>query len=164
MPPLSASIEVVGDKAAVAELIKTGTRGTDIAPIAPLVRAVYLKSNKKHLDEGGSGGADWPPLAEATIAQKAALGLPERPEYRTGRLYASLTSETRVRGQTNRVAKTRMRFGSRLPYAHLQEGTKHQPARDLIDLTVTDREAMATIIGRYVAHGLEGVAEVVTIA
>jgi hypothetical protein len=159
MSSLAPSIEVIGDRKAVADLIKLGTRGADVRPVAPEVRAIYLESNRRHLDsmEG------WPALADATVQRKTREGLPDKAERATGALYKSLTSESRVKGQKNRVSQTRFLFGSGLFYAPWQQGTKHQPKRELIDLSEADRLAMAAVIGRYVAHGAEGEVGVVVV-
>jgi hypothetical protein len=155
MPPpaITGSFEVVGDKKAVADLIRVGTRGADIRPISAVIRAVYLHSNERTF-RSGVGLAGWPQLSPETAARKDREGLDPRPEHATGALERSLTSEARVKGQTNRVGKTWLKFGSRLFYAAWQEGTKHQPKRELIQLTYADRLAMATLISRYVAHGI----------
>ena len=153
MSSLAPQIEVIGDRKAVADLIKLGTRGADVRPVAPEVRAIYLESNKRHLD----AQVGWPALSDATVQRKQREGLPDKAEQATGALYKSLTSETRVKGQKNRVSQTRFLFGSSLFYAPWQEGTKHQPKRELIDLRERDRLAMAAVIGRYVARGEAGV-------
>ncbi len=149
---MEASITVIGDQKAVDDLAKLGLRGADCRPVAPEVRAIYLDSNKRNLD----AGTGWPPLADSTAARKQAQGLPAQAERATGALYKSLTSETRVKGQKNRVSKTAFVFGSRLFYARFQQGTKHQPERQLINLSDEERLAMGALISRYVAYGTEG--------
>jgi hypothetical protein len=149
---VNVDVAVVGDQKAVDDLVKLGLRGADARPCAPEVRAIYLESNKRHLD----AATGWPPLSDETIARKQRDGLLDKPEQATGALYKSLTSETRVKGQKNRASKSAFVFGSRLFYAPWQQGTKHQPERKLIDLTLSERLAMAAVISRYVAHGAEG--------
>jgi hypothetical protein len=144
--------ETVGLDKAITDLDKLGLRGSDVRGCAPEVRAIYLDSNRKHLN----AGSGWPALSEQTVERKSREGLPPIPEIASGALYRSLTSETRIKGQKNRVQKSAFVFGSTLFYAAWQQGTKHQPERKLIDLSFEDRLAMAKVISRYVAHGAEG--------
>jgi hypothetical protein len=152
---VNVDVAVVGDQKAVDDLIALGLRGADVRPCAPAVRAIYLDSNRRNLD----AETGWPALSDETIARKQREGLSDKPEQATGALYKSLTSETRVKGQKNRASKSAFVFGSRLFYAAFQEGTKHQPERQLINLSMGDRLAMAAVISRYIAHSLEGLAE-----
>src|SRR5262249_25529739 len=141
------SIEVHGLGNALKSIATMGTRAKDIRPARDPVRRIFLESNKRHLASPG-----WEPLAQTTIDEKHAKGLPSKPEYRTGALYRSLT-EQKAKGQKNAGGKTKMVFGSRLFYAAWQQGTKHQPKRDLIDLSPADRKRMADKLSKYVSRG-----------
>lgn len=141
------SIEARGDKKAAADLHALGERAADIRRLSEKVRGIYRRSNERRF-----GYQPWPPLADATIERKARLGLDPRPERSTGALHRALTS-ARARGQIDERRPTQFRFGTDLPYAIHQQGTRHQPTRDLIKLSDSERREIEKLISEFVAKG-----------
>ena len=144
------TVETRGVPKAVHDLHTVGQRAGDVRPLVDSVRRVYLRSNERNFGKLG-----WPALAESTAERKARQGLDSRAEVASGALYRSLTAE-RAKGQTKRKKKSEFRFGSRLFYAAWQQGTKTQPARDMIHLSPTDLAQIDAIIERWITQGRVG--------
>lgn len=139
--------QVRGDKKAAVDLRKVGERGSDIRRVSEKVRRVYRDSNERRF--GGYG--HWPANAPATLEKKTRLGQDMRVERATGALYRSLTS-ARAAGQVDVRNPQEFRFGTDLPYARYQQGTRHQPARDLIELSPAERKKVSDLISAYIAR------------
>lgn len=140
------AIETKGVPQAVQDLVGVTERTGDIRPLTDKLRAIYLRSNEKHW------GSNWPSLAESTVERKTRTGLSTDPEVATGALRKALTQK-RAKGQKTRRKKDQLTFGTSLFYAGWQQGTKSQPARDLIDLTASDLRAMDEAVQGYIVNG-----------
>lgn len=96
------------------------------------------------------GDGTWPPLAAATIDEKARLGFPPFPLIRTGELYQSLTEPTRAAA----FSPQEMSWGTDVPYAKYHQGFQDDagtptdpgrpPVRKVLDITVPDRRRLET--------------------
>lgn len=141
----SAAIETRGVEKAVSDLHRLGDRASDIRRLSERVRSVYRQSNERQFAR-----APWPPLAPATLERKRRQGLDPRPERATGALYRALTA-ARAKGQVDQRERTEFRFGTDLPYAAAQQGSKTQPRRDLIALSYDERKQIEDMISRFIA-------------
>lgn len=139
--------ESKGVAQAVTDLDKLGKRASDVRRVSEKVRSVYRKSNEQRF----AGEAGWRPLADSTVERKVQGGFDPRPERRTGALYRALTSP-RASGQVDVRDPSELRFGTTLPYARYQQGTGHQPKRDLIDLRPSERKEIDRLIAAYIAR------------
>lgn len=141
-------VESKGVPEAVTDLRALAERGSDIRRVSEQVRSVYRRSNERRFD----GSAGWAGLAESTRERKTREGLDSRPMRATGALYRALT-EPRASGQVDEREPTEFRFGVSLYYAHFSRGTKTEPERDLIDLSVRERHEIDDLISTYVSKG-----------
>jgi hypothetical protein len=95
-----------------------------------------------------AGFGEWPPLAPATLADKARHGFPLAPLIRTGELRDSLTLPERAA----RMWPERMTWGTDVPYAKYHQGVDDSgeprdyggrpPRRTVLDLRVPDRRRL----------------------
>jgi phage gpG-like protein len=96
-------------------------------------------------DTRGYGG--WAPLAESTVAQKAAHGFPLDPLIRTGELRDSLTDPNRAGDK----GPKQFSYGTDVPYAEYhQEGTDRMPSRPVLEIRLEDRRRLERETVSYV--------------
>ena len=109
----------------------------DLQPLWDDFKPIMREIEEQQFATEGHG--EWPPLADSTLRQKAALGYPPDPLIRTRTLYDSLTDPSRAAQTTPRS----MVWGTDVPYAHYhQDGGSiagRPPRRPVLDLTVEDR-------------------------
>jgi phage gpG-like protein len=119
----------------------------DLEPLWELVKPIAAGVESDQFGTQGEGA--WPPLAEATLARKAAGGWPEDPLIRTGDLKASLTDP----GRAADAGPRHMIYGTDVDYAIFhQEGTSRMPARQLIPdpYRVEDRRRIEAAMVTYI--------------
>jgi phage gpG-like protein len=141
-------IETRGAGKAAADLKQLGDRGSDVRRVADKVRKVYLRSNQRRFQTGGSG--QWPSLKPSTVERKARQNLDPRPLRATGTLYRSLTS-SRAADQVDQREATELRFGSTVPYAGYHDQGKGRMHRELIELTASERAQVSKAVSDYIA-------------
>lgn len=113
----------------------------------------WAQQNRLHFTSRGQRWlTPWPPLADATIAEKIRLGYPTAPLVRTGRMRSQLVS--RPLG-FERLSQTSVIAGTRLERAVFhQRGTKYMPRRQLVNAPQVTREQAATSAVRsWIVHG-----------
>ena len=130
-----------------ANLLRVGERGADMRPVAEQIKEVYLRSNERRFATRGMGS--WADDSDETKARKSGGSLLRD----TGRLAESLTSRFGST-QLEDHEPALLRFGTEVPYArYLDSGTKHMPARKLIDLTPSEERRIADLLESYIAGG-----------
>lgn len=97
-----------------ATLIGVGHRGANARPALEQTADVLMRREEQWWDSGGEG--TWPPLADETLRQKAALGQPAELMVATGKLRASLTRRGAA-GQDLEVTESTLRLSTTLAYA-----------------------------------------------
>jgi phage gpG-like protein len=103
--------------------------------------------------EGGRGSGGWAPLAETTLAAKAARGLDPHILQATHSLMESLTSTGG--DHIERVTDDSLLFGSSDPKGKFhQKGTTRMPARKPVDFTELDRRSFVRTLQRYIVDGV----------
>lgn len=103
----------------------------------------WARENRKHFTtRGGRWLTPWKPLSPRTIRWKRAHGYPADPLIRTGKMADQLTN--RPLG-FERLTPYSVDAGTRLRRAYFhQSGTRHMPARKLVNATQIEREQAAT--------------------
>lgn len=102
--------------------------------------------------EGRRGSGGWEALKPATLAEKAARGLPPEILQATRKLMYSLTRKGG--DHIEEVTDDSLLVGSRIPYGRFhQRGTSRMPARRPVDFTDLDRRSFVRILQRYITTG-----------
>ena len=141
-------IEQRGAGKATLDLRALGVRASDVRPVKRQLREVFTRSERRRF----SGGADWPPLAPATVERKAAAGLDPRILRATNALYRSLAEGGR--GSVEEAGPGHVAFGTSLHYARFAEhGTKTAPKRELVELRPSEVSEMTRIVGKHITEG-----------
>lgn len=105
--------------------------------------------DRQWASRGGYFNAPWPALAASTLKRKAREGLSPAVLEATGSLRAAVTGG---RGHVHRVARTRVRVGTKDFRAQFhQHGAPgaNLPARKLVGLAPADRERILRLILRH---------------
>lgn len=101
---------------------------------------VMERVEQELFDSEGHGA--WPPLADSTVLEKAAMGYSDKMLVRTGDLMESLTDPTRAAA----IFPLEMTWGTDVEYAHWHQdgGTipGRPPKREILQLRVEDRRAL----------------------
>jgi phage gpG-like protein len=141
-------IEARGVDKAAANIAALGVRAQDLRPVGRQVADVVNRSTEQRFQSKGAG--TWPPLAPATVEQKARAGKPAQPLVDTGKLHQSMThQEAKQTGEGELTIS-----GQEVPYAgFIDQGTRNMPARKLTDLTPSDRRQIATAVSDYLVRG-----------
>jgi phage gpG-like protein len=138
-------VEVLGDVVLSRTFLRVGENATDLRPaLAAIFRDWEDRVDKQFSSEGSAMGTPWEPLADSTLAQKAAGGYPPDILIRTGALRASF------KGGSDHVSDIRRdggEWGTTDPKALFhQHGTSRMPARPVFKLDEpARREAMRTL-------------------
>lgn len=142
-------IELVGFDAAERNLRGFAATMLDLRPFWPLVVPLFIQWMGQQFDtEGDWGGEPWAPLAESTIAEKAAHGGGTSILIDTGAM-------RRAAGQPQRVATpsslTLTIVDPKIGYH--QDGTDRMPARPVIpaELPVTAEAELEAAAEAYIA-------------
>jgi len=102
--------------------------------------------------QGQRGSGGWEPLAESTLAAKAAAGLPADILQATRQLFHSLTEPGG--DHIEEVTDEELVFGSRDPKGRFhQTGTTRMPARRPVDFTELDRRSYVRTLQGYIMSG-----------
>lgn len=148
--PMVLRFEVAGDQAVEHHLLGIGARAVDMAPVLEVIaERLRLKEADWFASEGDGS---WAPLAESTVAYKAANNL--RPEIlrATDDLMRSLTEEG-APGQFSIVTPDALIFGTSIDYARYhRDGAGGLPVRNPLgigpgDLVEFTKEVQAYILG-----------------
>lgn len=112
--------------------------------------ATYLMdiTGKQFSSQGRRGGGRWRPLTEEWLRRKIAKGGDPRILHFRGALRNSVTVP-KARGQVLKIGPTSLEFGSKLPYAAVQQfggGKSNLPARPFLRTTASDRAHMRDVI------------------
>lgn len=141
-------------------------RTTDLQPAW---RAVYDAFRKGEADRFGRQGPGWAPLATATQADRARLGIGAAgpildrsgADYRGrkgGQLKRSLTERGR-QGAVFTPGPDWVEMGTSDPVAvYHQHGTRRMPARPVIDVTAAQATEWGEIVGGYLFDGVAALA------
>lgn len=88
-------------------------------------------------------------LAEATIEQKQAMGLPDEPLVRSGKLKASLTEPDAADG-IRRITPHEMVFGTKVFYSRFQQyGTSRMPKHKVLKFGTGTRKLTKELLRRH---------------
>lgn len=137
------TIEERGSTRAAAMLHGLALRGGDVRPAAPLFAPVFHADEQRRFALDGPG---WKPLRESTLVRKQQQGHGSRTLRASGRLYSALTSAS-----VDARGRDELAFGTDVPYARYhQHGTRHMPARPVIDFSPAARKALVAVLARYV--------------
>jgi phage gpG-like protein len=142
-------IEARGVDKAVANIAALAVRAQDLKPVGRQVADIANRSTEQRFQSKGAG--TWPPLAPATVEQKARAGQPAQPLVDTGRLHQAMT-----RQQAKQTSEGELTISGTdvPPYAgYIDAGTSRMPARKIVDLTPSDRRQIATAVSDYLVKG-----------
>lgn len=117
-------------------------------PLKRSIQQVMAPSFAKNFDAGGRPA--WEPLADSTLADKAALGYPDDILIRTGKL-------KRVAQQLNIWnITTEEAYVDNLPNAEYgffhEGGTRFMPQRIFMDVTEQDEDAIAEVFENWIGE------------
>ncbi len=151
---LGLDIKAEGDKRAALLLQRMAKRGGDPRPAFQQISDELGAAEAVWFTSGGQG--EWPHLADKTLEAKQRLGYPADPLIRTGKLLRSLVVR-RGRGAVRGKARTKMRYGTRIPYAiyhyRARTGYSHVPHRSpLVPLDLKTRRRMVKDVESYLLN------------
>lgn len=141
------SVDVSGLDQAVARIEKMGDSAVHAETALTAVGEVFLHEEEKRWGHG------WKPDAASTLDHKAG----DEVGVDSGSLKKSLT-ERGAEGNIFEVFPTEIRFGTKLPHAHLfnkghkRDGVRVQPARKLIRIYKKAREEAAEIVLAWITR------------
>jgi phage gpG-like protein len=140
--PVKIDIETRGAAQAAASIAALGTRSEDLEPIGDQVADIVNASNRRRFQTEGAG--TWAPLDPATVERKGSSRL----LVDTGSLLRAMTSERARQTSRDELAIG----GEEVPYASfVDKGTVHMPARELTDLTPSERRQIAGLVSDHIA-------------
>jgi len=150
-PPMSLDIQAEGDKRSALLLKRMSKRGADPKPAFEQISDELGVAEAAWFHSHGEGA--WPKLEEKTLDTKQRLGYPSDPLIRTGALLRSLVVK-RGRGSIRNKTVTRMRYGTRVPYAiyhyRARTGYSHVPNRNpLVPLDLKTRRRMVKDVQKF---------------
>lgn len=142
--------DVYGEEEAAYELLRFADRMLDIRPALTKVAADAREQTAQRFEDEGPG---WAPLAESTLARKAALGQPSAILQAEGDLLRSLTALGGDHVEV--VADDSLLMATRDPKAdYHQKGTSRMPARPIVDFSETQRRDHIRTIQRFIVEGI----------
>lgn len=151
------TIEALGETIVDRDLLRVGDRTVNAAPAFALVADMFRNVTKMQFQKQGGHGyhGKWQPLADSTVARKAAAGL--RPEIlrATDALMNSLT-QPGAEGAIEILRDDFLHYGSELFYGKIhQMGSRdgRVPRRRIVDLTDTAKRNTAKIIQTFIMTG-----------
>ncbi len=150
---------VFGDEVLRRDLLRFEGRVVNAAPaFVAIVEDIKEALGQQFDSEGRHASGGWAPLADETLARKAAEGLDQRILHATQDLMMSLTGETE--DTMVKIGPELMEFGTDLDYAGFhQTGTVNMPQRRPIEFTEVDKVEFMRKLQRYMVEGdisLEG--------
>lgn len=136
-------IESQGFKAVRRRIHGMRERAQNLIPAWEALLDWWAKSNSAQFrTRGKRWGTPWKPLAPATIQEKVRLGYPRAPLIRTGDLRKSLAERPL---DIERLKPQEMSAGTAVKYARFhQGGTRHMPARKLVNARAVQEDGAAT--------------------
>ena len=148
--PLGFVIESHGDKAAARAVALLGKRGEDPRPAFAQMQDDLRAAEVEWYDSHGEGS--WPHLDERTLENKQRQGYPPEPLVATGALRRSLTVKRGQKGIRS-ATKTRLRFGTRVPYAVFHQEARGVPQRrPLVPVDQRTRRKMTGDLRDHLLH------------
>ncbi len=143
------SLDVYGEEQISRELLRFSSYVGDPSPAFHQIADDMREDIGHRFEEEGPG---WAPLAQTTLAAKAAAGLPPEILQATRRLMRSLSQKGE--DHVEEIGDDFLRFGSSVPYGRFhQKGTSQMPARKVIDFTEADRRGFVRTLQRYIRTG-----------
>ena len=133
-----AAITVHGAKEAALDINQLGSRAINYPAMAERLSPVFSSIGSERFSSEGFGS--WPPLAEST---KRRWG-----SHQILRLTGTLRS-TLVGADATDTAPSGIRYGTDLRYAVFHQEGRGVPLRDMIDLSMPQRERLAKTIETY---------------
>lgn len=125
-----------------------GERGNDARPAWPFVMRELQRSEKRKFDTQGAND-HWPAVAKSTLERDARGKRDPKLMRVTGALEKTLTAD-RAKGAIRRRAKTQMRYGTSLFYAHFHQVGQGVPRRVLLRMEPNQVQAAADTLERHV--------------
>lgn len=132
-------------------------RSQNLIPAWQAFATWWSRENRDHWRSRGTRwGTPWKPLAASTLAEKARAGYPLAPLVRTGALRRDMT--LRPLGFES-FSQQGLALGTRVPYARFhQRGTKHMPARPIVNAAQVDAEnAAGAAVKNWIVNGTASV-------
>lgn len=145
--------DTTGFEQARAEIQAMRRRAGNLIPAWQAFLSWWAVENRKHWSSRGTRWrTPWKPLAPITVEAKRRAGYPSAPLVRTGALRRDLT--VRPLG-FERMTQQTVEAGTRIAYAHFhQGGTRHMPARKLVNArAVTAEGAASGAIVNWIVNG-----------
>jgi phage gpG-like protein len=141
--------EVFGDEQIERELLRFSAYVGSAQPaFREMADRMREQIGEQFATEGQRGSGGWAPLAESTLAAKAAAGLDSHILQATHSLLESLTEPGG--DHIEEISDEHLLFGSRNPYGSFhQKGTSRMPARKPVDFTELDRRGLVQILQRF---------------
>lgn len=140
------SIEVFGEKQVDRTLTRFADKAGNARPLFASLAHDIEEIERAQFAGEGRRAHPWAWLQPGTVARKSE----PRILFETGALEASLTGG---RGRIRDIKRDELRFGTSVPYAgYHQSGTRHMPARPVIDFTEADKRAMIRKIQRFIVE------------
>lgn len=150
MAGLRMDLEAFGDVEISRQFVATGAMLRDPRPAFHEIADNLIEAERKQFaSEGQYASGGWSPLAPSTRAQKQALGLDNGILDRTGALRRSL-SERGAPGQTLRITRDSLTFGSTIAYGLYHQQGAGVPMRKPFELTEADRKMPFRVMQRRI--------------
>lgn len=153
------TISINGDVQLQRRVKETVWRVTDAEPVWRAIMDYLTGVEQRQFNSDGkasSGG--WQQLAESTIAEKTAEGMPhpDRPLHGWGDLEDSLTRRGEGGGAVRIIEQLYMIFGTQIEYAKYHQGNEVRtriPLRRFLELTEYQRKTIAKWYQQFVVTG-----------
>ena len=137
MSPVTLSFDVDGTSPIHATLLRFEDRVENPEPFWRAVQSTMFDVERDRFEAEGPG---WAPLADSTLRQKQAAGLPADILQASGALMRSLTTDDGDNISAIAGGGQDFYFGTRDPKAGLhQDGTRNMPARPVLDVGEVER-------------------------
>lgn len=154
---LTISMEVFGDVQLNRTLLRASERSRNLSPVFSDLANDFLKIERQQFDTQGGFSGGWKPLAESTIARKAALGLDPRILHATLALQRSLT-QPGAPGFVRQISRSSMFVGSDVkskdgfpyPAVHQNPQSSRLPQRRPVELDEAHRRSWMKRIQQFI--------------
>ncbi len=146
------TVSVSGEEQLARGFSRFGEAVSDYSPVWRELADDFLKVERdQFVSEGRSGSGGWVPLSPGYAAWKA-KHTPGRPLLvQSGKLRQSLTEHGGE--HIEEIRKDSLRLGTGVPYAiYHQAGTRHMPARKLVELSEADKTRWTKKIQSFIVQ------------
>jgi phage gpG-like protein len=146
-------LDIYGDEQISRELLRFSAYAGNAQPALEVIAGDMAEQIEEQFSsEGDRGSGGWAPLADTTIAAKAAAGLDPHILQATRGLMESLTGGA---NHIREISDDSLVFGSSDPKGKFhQKGTSRMPARKPVDFTELDRRGFVRTLQRYIVEGV----------